>query len=195
MRIEGGNNPHNSAHVNDDGRVEARAVSLSEQSFDSIQGDAYNVNTGNITLTNASETPIFYIKNDTEDRDLIVNRVFYSFGSSTGGSGDAFGKIYKNVTAGTILTATEFTPGNFNLGSSKTLGVDARKGATGTTFTATASGIEFLFPAVSQRVLIAFESIVIPRGASMLVTYTPPSGNTSMVLQAGANVYLAGQTE
>lgn len=190
MQIEGGNNPHNSLSVDSRGRAQARSVSLSEQSFDSLNGDAYNINTGNITLTNATETPVIYLKNTSETRALIINRVFLSLGASTGGSGNGFGKIYKNITGGTITSGTAFEAGNYNFGDAKTLDVDLRKGATGSTVTGTASGIEFLFPAVSQRIVVPFESIVLPRGASLALSFTPPSGNTSIQIQAGLNVYL-----
>lgn len=57
MLIQGANNPGNYAHVNDEGRVESNSVSLSLQGHRSLEGNAFNVNTSEITLTDDAETP------------------------------------------------------------------------------------------------------------------------------------------
>lgn len=188
--FKGGNNPGNNAHVDGNGRIEAHAVSISEQSDSSLGGDAYNVNTGTFILTTDASTPIFYIKNVSESRELVIPRVFIAFGASTAGSGIVEGAIISNPSGGTIITATANPPQNFNFGSSQTLGVDSTVGATGLTVTGGTTPIEFLFPSSPARNLIAFDSIILPRGSSMVLTITPPSGNTSMQIQAGINVYL-----
>lgn len=191
MQLNGVNGAQYGLHIDSQGRAEAHAVSTSEQSQAAIDGDAYNFNTSNLTLTDANETPIFYIKNDSEERDLIINRVFVTFGPSTGGSGVIAGKVKFNVTGGTITTAgTDKAPANFNAGSSKTLEITSKVGASTQTVTGGTDPIEFLFPAASSRHLVGFESVILPRGASMALTITPPAGNTSMLIQAGTNIYI-----
>ena len=192
--LTGGNNPRNAAHVDDNGRLQTKAVGMSEQTSEAVSGNTYNINTGNLTFTNDSESAIFYLRNDSEINPIVVTRIFLTFLSSTAGSGAVNAKIYKEVAGGDILTATAFNPGNFNHGSrSKLPGVVLNKGSTASTFTATAldSDPGFLFTSDNQRQLIPFEAIVLPRGAEMLLTWTPPASNTSIVLQAGANFYVS----
>lgn len=191
MQIEGANESGSKVHVND-GSMETNAVTVSEQASKSITGDAYNINTGDITLTDAVETPLFYFKNDSEDNQIVVPRVFLTFLGSTGGAGGTVrAKITKGITGGTILTATDLAPSNFNFGKSKTPKTVLKIGATGLTFTGGTLGPEFLFTSDNQRHLISFEAITLPLGASMTVSITPPTSNTSMVVQVGANFYIS----
>lgn len=192
MEIEGANNPGNKVHVDSFGKIQARAVSISEQSQKSIKGDAYNINTGKITLTNDVETPLFYFKNDTEDDSLVIPRVFLTMLSSAGGTGEVQMCIYSGVSGGDIVSATEFFPTNFNFSSSRLPGATLRRGATGDTFTGGQLGPELLFPSDNFRNLTSFESIVLPRGASMLITVKAPAGNTSVVVASGCNAYIDG---
>lgn len=193
MFIEGANNPGNKANVDGNGNLGTHAVSVSQQTTSAQEGDAYNLNTGTLTLTSAVETPVFYLKNDSEERDLVVSRVFMAFGTSTGGSGEVEGTIYYNPTGGTIISGgTDNPPANFNASSSKTLAATSKTGASGQTFEGGTTPIRFFFPSDGARSLTQFESIVLPRGASMVLTITPPTDNTSIKVQAGANIYLNG---
>ncbi len=190
--FEGGNNPHNSAHVNSRGQIEAHAISAAEQEQAAIDGDAYNFNTSNLILTDDLDTPIFFLQNDTEDRGIIISRIFVAFGVSTGAPGlDIEGTIIYNPTGGDILTATAKAPQNFSTGSNKTLGVTSTVGATLKTVSGGSKPIEFLFPTDKSRNLVPFQSIVIPRGGSIAFTIKPGTANTSMKIQAGYNAFLA----
>lgn len=51
-------------------------------------GNAFNVNTGLVELTNATETPLIYIKNN-EEKDLVITAVAIGMFNSTNGSGTA----------------------------------------------------------------------------------------------------------
>lgn len=180
-------------HVNEAGQAEARAVSVTGQSNSSQRGEAFNINTGTFTLTDANATGVIYLKNVSEPKDIIINRVFVTFGASNG-TGPVFGSIERNPTSGSLLSGgTDFLPANFNFGSSQTIGVELKKGATGQTVTGglVPPPVEFYFNAANSRHLIGFESIVLPLGASCALVITPPAGNTSMDIQAGMNCYLA----
>ena len=192
MQIEGANNPGNRAHVSDDGQLQALAVSITEQAQKSLKGDAYNINTGELTLTNDVETPLFYFRNETEDDAIVIPRVFLSFLVSTGGVGKVKACVKANVTGGTVISNTALPPTNFNFGSSKLPGASLTLGGTGITETGGTIGPEFLFTSDNQRATVAFEAIILPRGASMTLTFTPPAGNTSMIVEAGANFYIDG---
>lgn len=190
-QITGSNNPGNTVKVDTLGRISARAVSASEQADTAVRGETFNLNTDNITLTDALDTPLFFIKNTGEDRDLIITRVFFTFLSSTGGSGEINASIVSNPTGGTILTDTELEIFNFNTGSGNSLSLDVNIGASGSTSTGGKVPFRFLFTGDNQRHLIPIDSIVVPRGSSVAITLKPPTANTSMIVQAGVNMFLA----
>lgn len=187
--IEGGNNPVNLAHVDDAGRVQTRSVSVTEQQDSSVLGNTFNLNTGQLELTDDVETPIFYIKNDSETQPIKVSRVFITMLDSTGGVGAVEAKIYYNVR-GDILDAPDLPIFNFNAGSANELGVTTKIGATGVGFSNGASSFGFLFPSDNLRQLTPFDLLVLPRGSNMLYTVRAPAGNTSVIVSGGANIFL-----
>ena len=192
VMIVGGNNPGNTAGVDNEGRLSARAVASTEQDESATNGTSFNYNTSDVTLTDDNETPLFYIKNESEANEVKISRIFLTALASTGGTGPLRCNIYKNITGGTILDQTNEEVTNFNFGSGKTIGIVVKKGGTGITWTGgEQTNIEFLFPDVSIRTLTNFESIVLPRGASLLFTATPPTGNTSIVIASGTNIFQA----
>ena len=191
-QITGGDNPGNTAHVDDEGKLQTRSVTITEQASKSLVGDTYNLNTGLLTLTDDSETVLFHFKNIAEDKPMILTRIFITFLVSTGGSGKAIASLQRNITGGTILDQPLTEPGNFNFGSSKMPNSEFQIGATGLTFTGGIKVPEFLFTGDNQRHTVAFDAITLPRGASATFTFTPPAGNTSIEVEAGANVYIDG---
>ena len=74
------------AKVDSDLRLYVNAVQESQSESANEIGDAYNINTGKITLTDAVDTPVLYFKNN-EDRDYIIEAIALGLGPSTGGSG------------------------------------------------------------------------------------------------------------
>lgn len=194
--ITGVNNPGNGLHVDNNGRAQAFSTSASEQQVQAELGQAFNINTGEVTLTDAEETPLFYLENTSEDNPIKISRIFTTFLTSSGGAGlPTRLNVYPNITGGTILTATDLTPFNFNFGSKRQLGVVCKLGATGETFTfVEPARILSLFPNDNLRQLTEFDVIVLPKGSSMLVTYTPPTGNISQIVEAGCNVFVSATT-
>jgi len=190
--IVGGNNPRNAVHVDDEGKIQARAVSISEQSSKSLSGDTYNINTGELILTNDTRTPLFTIKNVGEEKPMVITRFFVTFLPSSGGSGSVHASVESSVSGGTLLAEETSPLMNFNFGSSKVPAAELRIGATGLTATGGILSLEFLFTGDNQRHLISFDAIILPRGASATFFLTAPPGNTSMIVEAGANIYIDG---
>jgi len=154
----------------------------SEQTQANLIGNAYNINTGEVTLTDAVQTPILYFKNN-ETQDLLVTALAIGFQNSTGGAAtDApIITVIRNPTTGTIVSgATDVDiNSNRNYGSSNTLSLsDAYKGATGDTMT---DGTEHLliYQTDLGRVFAAIDE-VIPKGTSIGVKITPQDSNTSL---------------
>lgn len=193
MQLQGGNNPKNTASVDSEGRVGTSAVVVTEQQAAAVKGNTYNLNTGELTLTTDDETPVFLLENTGESRVVKVSRVFITALASTGGAGAFRVNIYYGATAGTILAAPVLPLYNFNTTSAQTLMANVRLGGTGVTFTPKGSPapIRSLYPAAGVRSLTEFDHIVLPQGGAVLLTVTPPAGNTSMTVEAGLNAFLA----
>lgn len=177
-------------------RLKISSIVETESNFAIESGNKFNVNTGDITITNATKLSVLYIKNN-DNRTLIIDALFYNTGTSTGGTGDHIFDIIRNPKTGQIITAaTNVQIGltenaNFNFGSSQTLNVLAYKGTQGqTVFSDGGLNISTRKGYTNQPTNISpGGSIYLPKGASLGINYTPPTGNTSMIVQFGANGY------
>ena len=186
--IEDGTGTGRTAGVNALNRLENDAISVSRQSFHNSLGKGFSSESALITLTNASESAIWYMKN-TGDRDIVIENLFMVLGNSTGGSGDILVKVYVNPTVGTIITnAVAANNNNLRFGDAGTLAADTFKGAQGNTITdgTVCCNIQFPGPGLFP---IDPSSFVIPKGATIGITMTPPTGNTSMSVNFATNMY------
>lgn len=195
ITIQDGTGSGKSAKVNSGQRLYTRGVDSSEGQQANFDGNAYNINTGLITLTNDTETPVMYVKNN-EDHTLFIEAIAVGIQPSTGGGTDAcYIKVIRNPKTGTIISgATDVDiNSNRNYASSNTLLVDAYKGATGNTMT---DGDDHLLILQNDGGR-AFATIneVIPKGTSIGIKITPPSGNTSMEVYAALICYLRDPNE
>lgn len=179
------------AKVDSKKRLHTYSVTESVSAYASETGDSYNFNTGSITLTSASKSALFYIKNNGTN-SLVVENLFYIIGNSTGGSGNALITVRRNPTAGTLVsgaTDMEMAGVNRNFGSNKTLTVDAYKGAEGSTITDGTKVIETIINQTAQRIAISAGDIIIPKGSSISIEITPATGNTSLAVEFAASVF------
>lgn len=179
-------NPSNGdkAVVNALGRLLVDSVSKTIVENAAKNGDSYTINTGTINLTSSSESAVLYLKNNGTN-DLEIVNINFLLGNSTGGTGDLEVKVYRNPTAGTIVsgaTAVDIIE-NKNAGSSNTLTVDCYKGAEGNTITDGSDWYYFLLPGAARSYVISTDTIVIPKGSSVGVSITPQTSNTSMNTQ------------
>jgi len=179
----------NTAEVDTDNRLQTSANTETESTFAAFNGNLYNINTDTINLTSANASSLLYMSN-TDDRDWVLTRVFYNAAVSIGGSGDFLAEVIANPTAGTLISAgVAITPHNLNFGSPRALTSVALKGAEASTITDGVVRVSTIVPASGVRVLIAFDSIIVPPAASIAVRITPPTGNTSMDIQVGFNLH------
>lgn len=184
--------------VDGNNRAATRSVNTPENEQATKNGDSYNINTGLIDLTNAAETPIVYLKNN-ESVSLHIKAVIFGTWTSTGGSGtDGVPKlvIVRNPSTGTIIESTPTNVdinSNRNFGSSKTLTVDAYKGATGDTMT---DGTDHIIVQLgtSGRTVISIDE-VLPKGSSIGVKYTPQGSNTSQEVYCAVVCHLEDSNE
>ena len=179
------------AKVDSSNRLQTYSVTIDEANQANASGDAYNINTGDITLTNAVETPVLYIKNN-EDRDLHISAFVLWAGTSTGGTATLGTKwvVVRNPTGGTIVdnaTGVDIES-NRNFGSNNTVLLDSYKGATGNTMTGGDDHV-IVRGTLLSRTLVQLDE-VIPKGSSIGIKVTPPTSNTSLIVYAAAITHL-----
>jgi hypothetical protein len=188
---DGGGGAGYEARVNALNQLYIRGVTETDAQAANSAGGAYNLNTGWITLTDAADTPVAYLKNN-EDQDLHVEAFAVGVDASTGGD-SVFTRItvVKNPTAGTIISSPTNADikSNRNYGSKKTLTADWYKGATGNTMTDGEDHI--IFGHNDGNRLFAVISEVLPKGSSLGVKVDPPANNTSMDVYVALIVHLA----
>ena len=180
--IKSGDNG-NTAKVTSDGLLQTYATTRDSFTQVNLDGDAYNINTGFITLTNAADTPVLYLKNN-ETRDFLVTAIAVGVKDSTGGTDLVAITIVRNPTAGTIVSNASAVAinSNRNFGSNKALTADAYKGATGSTMTDGTDHILFVQPDSGR--LFATVDEALPKGTSIGIKIAPPANNTSMIVYA-----------
>jgi hypothetical protein len=190
-QIQDGTGKGYTAKVNSDNQLEVTSVSTQAEESASGKGFSYNINTGIITLTNATKTPVLYIKNN-EGYDLVIGTLIYQTGASTGGSGNILVDVFRNPTLGTIVSNASAVEMNINrnFGSSRALAVNAYKGATGNTMTDGTKAFESILATATQRIAVSTGAIIIPKGSSIGINITPPTGNTSMAVEFAVACYL-----
>ena len=192
MIITDGNGSGYQAKVSTDHRLATDSISFS-RAEDAVElGDAYNINTGVISLTTANKSATLYVKNN-EGSPLIISNIFYLIGNSTGGSGDMLITVRRNPTTGTLIsnaTAAEMAGVNRNFGSSKTLDANIYKGAEGSTVTDGDKVIESIFNQTPNRYILNVGSIDLPKGTSISFEITPATGNTSLDVQFALDCFL-----
>ena len=172
------------AQVNSDNQLVTRATAIEQRLASAKDENYYEATTGQITLTDAAETGIIYLENTiTSNLSIVIDRVFYDFWTSTGGTGaDGTLKYYTNptITGGTIIT-----PNNTNLGSSKSATGNFYKSLT------TISGTVWWTAYITDKISIALEEgrIYIPVGNSFGISVAAPTGNTSMIVSINIAFY------
>jgi hypothetical protein len=193
--IKDGAGAGSSAKVNANNRLYTNSIQKSEAAEANTKGNAYNLNTGTITLTDSVDTPIMYVKNN-ETEDLNITAIAVGLGPSTGGSGGIPKiTIVRNPTAGTIVSgATDIDiNSNRNYSSSNTVSVTAYKGATGSTMTDGDDSL--LFFQTSNGRLFASIDEVLPKGSSIGVKFDPQPSNTSQVVYCALISHLSDANE
>jgi len=187
--IDGSGNEYR-AKVDSRNRLFSDSISRSQLEYAVLTGNGYNVSTGSIPLASDGNSAVGYFKY-TGDATLIIKEILVILGASNG-TGNGTITLVKNPTSGTIIdnALPVASASNRDFGSSTNLEAVAYKGAEGHTFT---DGETF---AVTSRdntaQVVPFDAapIVLRKGNSIGVKYTPPSGNTSQSVVVAGTVYV-----
>lgn len=174
----GGVNPYK-LKINSRGRAETTAI-IEDELLEAVrEGVAYPPSSDVVNLTSASESAVFYIKSN-DAFDLVITKITIIPSPSTGGSGNALLRVYKNPTGGTIVSnALAGNLPNPNFKSTIPLEGDVFQGVEGDTITGgsvygTTQRSNFDHPIVFDE-----NPFLLGRGNSIAITWQPPSGNTS----------------
>lgn len=184
------------AHVDANSHLHTEAVTRLEKDQASRFGWRFNINTGDIAFTNATEVSVLYVKN-TGDDDLVIDSLIYLLGNSTNGTGDVNVNVIRNPTAGAIITnANNVAVGptvlaNQNFGSKLTMTGDFFKGAQGEAVFSASDGATILSRLSSVgRTVVSLGSTTLPKGSSIGINYTPPTSNTSQTVQFAISCHI-----
>jgi len=182
LEVKDGTGDGYSARVDAGHSLHTFAITTNEKKQATEDGDAYNINTGVITLTDAVDTPLLYVKNN-ESRTFHIDLIVLYAGTSTGGTA-TLGVEYtvvRNPTAGTIISSTPTDApmeSNANFGSNNIATVDAYIGATGDTMT-DGTDHDILKHTLLSRVEVPIE-VSLTNGSSIGIKIKPPTSNTSL---------------
>lgn len=187
----GAGGPDIGARVDENSQLKVFSISETEIQDAVEKGNAYNINTGEISLANANSA-VLYFKNDEapingESTIKITSMIVGIKDDGTTVDELPVITLIRNPTGGTIVSGASAVANNVNrnFGSSKALGSTtlAYKGAAGNTLT---GGTDFgiIYQPAGTRVAYPID-IELPRGAAMGVEIdaNTSSGNT--------NVYVA----
>jgi len=172
------------AAVNKEQELQVRSVVVEQRLAGTLDERYYEATTGKVTLTDANETGIIYLKNEnTNGLVIVIDRVFYDIWTSTGGSGgDGTLRYYKNPT---ISGGTDIIPNNTNFEAATAAAGTFKKSMT------TMTGTAWWTAYITDKISIALEEgrIVVPNGESFGISIAAPTGNTSMDIAVNVAFY------
>lgn len=182
--IQDGAGSGKSAKVNASNELLVRATSVTGQQKRSLEGAGYNINTGEIALTDGNEHAVLYGKY-TGTTKFHIESLAIGVGKASGTVSNP-GKItlVRNPTSGTIVsgaTAVDMNQ-NRNFGSSTALSGNFYKGGQSNTFT-DGDDIAIFYQNANGRLFAGIDFILEP-GDSVGV-------NIQLNATNGANVYAA----
>lgn len=187
MIIEDGQGNGYKAGVSSTKRLLTDSVTQTLQTYSVLQGDAYNINTGNITYS-ASGTCIYLLNN--EDQDLYIEAIAFGAGSGTTSN---IGEItvIRDPTGGDLIsdaTAVDMNQ-NRNFGSSRSLSATVYKGKSGGSVSG-GNDIVLFYHGTSSR-LYATLDMIVPKGKSIAVKYDPKLSSGSIKAYTALVCHLA----
>jgi len=190
--IRDGTGTSNHVRVDTRNRLSIEGVTRSPNLDSTLLGEAFNINTGNVTIS--AETSLLYIKNTDNDQDLVIESIALGVGSAASQSNS--GELYavSDPTAGTVISSAVDVDmnANRNLGSANALSGQFYKGASGETLT---GGTDIaLFYHGTGRLFAGFEFVVPPNKAFGL-RYDPSLSSGSAKVYAAVICHLRDTAE
>jgi len=170
------------AQVNEDQDLVTRSISVEQRLKSTLDGHYYEATTGKVTLANATETGLIYLKNTHTTMSMVIDRVFWDVWASTGGAGGGTLRYYKDVT---VVGGTAITPNITLYGQPNAAQGTFLKSVT------SLSGTEWWTGLLEASTSIALDEgrIVLPKNGTHLISVAAPAGNTSMDVSINVAFY------
>lgn len=181
-KIEDGTGLGFDARVDENNRMHVHAVNVTEVVHAAEQGLAYNLNTGQISVTN--DATLVYLKNN-ETRDFVISAIAIGNDGGATYSTRPLITVVRNPTGGDLISDQTGVDMNQNrdFGSSRVFDSDAYKGKTGGTLTG-GNDIAVLQSTTGGRDFFTLD-FVLTEGSSIGLTYTANiSSGTSLIYVA-----------
>ena len=181
-KIEDGTGLGFDARVDENNRIHVHSVNVTEVVHAAEQGLAYNLNTGQISVTN--DATLIYFKNN-ETRDFVISAIAVGNDGGATYSTRPLITVVRNPTGGDLISDQTDVDMNQNrdFGSSRVLNTDAYKGKTGGTLTG-GNDIAILQSTTGGRDFFTLD-FVLTEGSSIGLTYTANiSSGTSLIYVA-----------
>ena len=159
----------NKAKIGADKRLQVRAITEDEVIHNAELGNAYNINTGLISVT--GDSTLVYLKNNADDNYILTSIAIGAFDGLTH-TDFPYITLVRNPTGGDLIsdaTAVDMNE-NRNFGSSKTADVDVYKGKVGGTITG-GNDIAILQTNKTGRSFFGID-FLLPKGGSVAVKLT-----------------------
>ncbi len=181
------------AGVTGNNRLKTTGVDLTLTEAATESGDTFNLDSTTVALSTTGESALLYLRN-LEDTTLIVTSIAIALKDYVGTDGQPTLQIYRNPTAGTIVSvAAECNEQNRNYGSNKELTIDCFRGVEGSTMTGEDNRVTIFLPTTAAATLVTFSTLVaLPKGASIGLSWTPPAGMTTVNILAAFETTLNG---
>lgn len=160
--------------VHSNNALKTSAITIAEFDLAAAQGEAFNLNTEDITVSaTTGDQALLYVKNN-EDRDLELVGWFIGIrdASRSGATSDTnLFKLITNPTGGTIISdASAAVIVNRNLGSSRVFDLEAYKASAGGKTLTGGNQTAVLYQYHTSGRTFGTVSLVLPRGASLGIT-------------------------
>ena len=171
-------------------RAVVEAIITTKEEERSSDGDGYIISSGLVNLTTANESAVLYVLNN-ECVDLVVDRMIIQTGTPACSCNAESGfNIVVNPTAGTLVDCgCAGTQRNTNFGSTDTLCIVFLQGAEGLTLTNGTNGAGIAHTVTNQTHVLSF---TLPKGKSIGVKFTPPTGNMGLNVIVNLFIYKNG---
>ena len=187
FQIQDGTGSNRKARVNENNRLFTESTVRTEREEEALLGEAYIVGSGFVTLTGTSTSAVLYFKNN-EDFNLVISRFLIGVKKSSGGTENfVTGIIYQNPTSMVSGTGNPLIISNVNFGSSNTVDSDSEIGQTGALLAGGSAYLATVAP--TENLTSEAASTILPKGSSIGVFITPPSGNISIEVSIGINLH------
>jgi hypothetical protein len=190
MKVESGSGNGREAKVGNNNRLFTDTVTTPEGVQALKDGDAYNLNTGIVSIS--ATTGMFYLKNN-EDKNLFIEAIVVGTGAgSYNTTGEVQIQVTRNPSTGTLIdNATAVSQNaNRNFGSAKTLSATAYKAAaSGNTITDGTDTILIGHPNAQGRTFATI-NLLLEKGNSIGVEVNPNLSSGSVNCYVAAICHL-----